>query len=217
MGITVDVANPDGQLLTKLDTVKAELEITGGTKDDFLNTLIAQVSSEISTETGVILGEETVTETLGSNGFYTMILSRRPVTLITEVKFDGTVITATEYSIQNANAGLVFRSLEWASTLQVVQNITRTNIPGSEKKLWSFKYVGGFNLPDNASPNLPGVWERLCIDMVKLRFFMRKKNPALTAETLADHSETFGGTGNSPGGASFADIQKRLQHLKRAA
>ena len=216
MAITIDTPAPD-QLLTKLQTVKDELAITGSGDDAFLNTLIAQASSEISTETGVVLGEETVTETLGSFGTFTMILCRRPVTSITEVKFDDTVIPATEYSIEDSKAGLVFRAIGWTSTEQTGQNITQFRIPGSEKPIWSFNYIGGFKMPSDGSPNLPGVWERLCIDMVKLRFFGRKTNPALTAETLADHSETFGSTGRSPGGASFADIQSRLQRLKRAA
>lgn len=96
--------------LTVLATVKAELGIAASdtSQDEILATLIRQASSAVSAYCDTVFAEETVTETFWADSPWEYAtcfpLSRSPVTAVSSVVVDGSVLGASEYRIGSNGA-----------------------------------------------------------------------------------------------------------------
>lgn len=99
--------------LTVLATVKTALDITGDDNDAKLQGWITQASAIAASYCKRVFGQETLSElyrpqrqrAITSD---TLILSRRPVTSITSVTIDDTVLDTSEYEV-NYESGLLSR------------------------------------------------------------------------------------------------------------
>jgi hypothetical protein len=186
--------------LTTLANVKAELSITGTDEDAYLTAKIARVSAQICTYLKVptagdgtrTLGRETLVETIrrdrplgydpGWTGTYLdrfgpadsgrtrLLLSRRPIVLVTSVVEDGTTLDASAYEVDGA-AGILTRLSSdmlaaWAARKVVVT------------------YVAGWKLPGDTGPTMPGDIEDAAIRLIKTGRFARERDPGIKSETI---------------------------------
>lgn len=185
MGITVTIAATSTSLTT-LDAVKRDLGLTTADDDLVLEAMIARASSAISRETRRTFGAETVTETLDGSGSRLLSLARTPIIGISSITEDGTTVSASEYNIEDAEAGAVYRLNGWgrASGLRMWGTEAYASgyiLPGYRDLRYSVTYQAGYVLPGEASPTLPGAVERACIETVKSWYFARDVDPALTS------------------------------------
>jgi hypothetical protein len=176
----------ESQDLTALGTVKAELGILDGSKDEPLTTFIHQASAIAARYCNRVFGQETVTETFRLVGCRpSLSLTRYPVASVSSVIEGPTGSTTTldtdEYEV-DADSGLLYRlsddcRIDWSATKYVVT------------------YAGGYEL----LADLPQDIERGVIEIVKLLYHAAARDPLVKSESVSDlGSQDFwvGGFGN---------------------
>ncbi len=207
--------------LTVLDTVKAECEVTGAADDAVLSALIRQASGDIASYCGRVLARETVTETFrldddgicdprgwgqgwahykpGRGGADPLRLDRWPIASVTSVVEDGTTLAGGDYTYKASN-GLLYRLSD-----DVI-------VPWSALKV-VVTYAAGYALLSE----LPYEIERAAIDLVKLRYYARSRDPMLRSETILDVTSTaWTATGSAPTrGGLPEEIARRIDDYRR--
>lgn len=193
MSVTV-VTSATNNLLTLRETVKRELGIDVVDDDDTISDMIVRASSAIARETRRTFGIETVTETMDGTGSRLLGLSRTPLVEVTEVTEDGTALDASEYSVEDAEAGALYRQVGWGRSGGLRMWGTEAYasgyiLPGYQDQRYSVTYRAGYLLPSDVNPyllpadpqNLPGAVEQACIETVKAWYFARDVDPQLTS------------------------------------
>jgi hypothetical protein len=211
------------KLLTQLSTLKRELSLEDDDSNDpYLSDLIDQATAFIESYTERVWARETVIETKGSLHPRApwMVLERTPILSITQVALSGSTVSSTTYTIEDPDAGLVFREDGWTVTQIYDFAITRTPTNWTRKE-WSFTYVGGYVTPCMGSSEgvrtLPFDVERACIDLCKWRFNQKGDfNPAVKRQRTADASEEYfgsmddGGTFMPPSVKTILDRYRKM-------
>jgi len=160
----------DSYDLTRADTVKAELGISGSSEDANIAAWIGQASSAIAAYCNRTLAMETVSETfrfeLCEPRADCLLLSRYPVQNIVSITEDGTALTSDDFEV-DPDTGELFRlssdyPRDWCGRTIVVQ------------------YVGGYEL----LPDLPQAIERACINLVKTYRAAAARDPLVRSETV---------------------------------
>jgi len=184
--------------LVTLEAVKTELEISGTADDVFLARLIREASADISAYCNMVFPAATVRETFrlstgllypecglpataadgACRGVSGLLLRRLPVIDLVSVKEEGVVVPLEEVEV-DTESGLLRRTNDgwqagwWIPTVVV-------------------EYRAGYEQAD-----LPEDISRVCIDLVKLRYFSRSRDPALRSERILDVVESSYTTLNS--------------------
>lgn len=195
MAITVTAA-ADSQNLTTIPRVKRELSNAPGTDDPFIDDLIASATAEIQNITGRTFIRETVQETFEGNGRLRMRLSRTPIVTLTQVLNDGTVWAAANYALEDREGGTVFASGRWPKVSIGSPGIEPVPIDESSELIWRFDYEGGYEAPGEDPTGdqvrLPADLERACRQIVVATYRSRGIDGRIKAESLGDHSVTYG-------------------------
>jgi uncharacterized phiE125 gp8 family phage protein len=181
------VAPAASELLTTLDRVKAELQITTDANDEVLEAKIAEASSDIQAAVGKRLPREDVKETFwhddafrpllpvprfGNPAQTTLFLKRTPVSKIASVTVDDVALDPSEYRL-DPGAGLLDR-------------LTPDGYPCD----WCFRksvviaYTGGFILPGQDSRNLDFGIEGAVVALVSDYWASRGRDPTLRSESI---------------------------------
>lgn len=177
--------------LALIDSVKLDLNITNDDDDEVISYQIDRASSYIIGYTGRVFARETVNEKLPARNEPTIVLTRTPIITLTSVKYNGALIDSSEYSIDDANAGVIFRETGWSDTTLWDYNITATPTRWG-KRLWEFDYISGYALPgtEDTGAKLPEEVEKACIDIVKSWYLRRDQDPIVMRQRTGDSSET---------------------------
>jgi len=183
----VEIVSPaESELLTTLERVKAELNITTDANDEILEAKIAEASSDIQAAVGKRLPREDVKETFwhdddrhlqrvahfGNRAQATLILNRTPVSAIASVTVDDLVLAPSEYRL-DPDAGLLDR-------------LSTDGIP----RAWCFcksmivAYTGGYALPGEDGRNLAYAIEGAVVALVSDYWASRGRDPTLRSESI---------------------------------
>lgn len=198
--------------LTVLETVKAELEVSGSGDDAFLARLIQQASGDIARYCNRAFALEAVREVFrliepygGEYDAYSLttaplLLRRSPVVqVLSIVEDDGAPLQPAEYELE-PDTGLIRRlSDSW--------------IIG----FWGARVVVEYRAGYELLAGLPHEVERACIDLVKARYFARSRDPALRSEAILDvinASYTSSSSAATKRGLPL-DIAERLDAFRR--
>jgi hypothetical protein len=194
--------------LTTLETLKAELGITGSASDARLTRLITHVSSQIETFLGRNLERRAVTDTfIRSRRF--LFLTAWPVVGSVTVTSDGTALTSDQY-VLDADEGILS---------QPVYGVGYGSPCGY---LWygtvTVDYTGGYLLPGSVGANLPGDIERAALDLAIRYHHVGGRDPTLRSETVPGVLEqSWSAIDNIPTVAGLPlDIANGLIGYKRA-
>ncbi len=190
--------------LTVLPTVKMELGIGDTSQDEQLAVLIRQASSAVSGYCDTVFAEETVTETFWPDTSWTyptsFVLSRSPVTAVSSVVVDGSVLDASEYRV-GANGALYrvsgVNSMRWG--------ITNTAV---------ITYTAGYDLLDG----MPHAIERAVLMLIKEYRSGIGRDPRVKRDELPGIRTVdywIGSTGNN--GELPPDVTALLQPYRRMA
>jgi uncharacterized phiE125 gp8 family phage protein len=158
--------------LCLLADVKADLGITDGAQDAYLNSEIAAASRVIDAWCGRVLARETVQELRRDVYLDALVLMRSPVVSITSVVEDGVTLAAGDYEA-DADAGTLYRLSSDARTMWRASKITIT-------------YVAGYLLPSQGGRNLPEDIERAARLMVVTGARKRGRDLSVRSETAQD-------------------------------
>ena len=197
MSITVDTAATSKDMTT-LTHVKAMLGITTTTDDTLLDALIDQASDLIRKYCGRIFEQETVTETLPGTGTTRLTLERTPIVSVASVKVNNSAITASEFTIEDPDAGLLLRHddgtppspASWALPGRLSDGLSLHLRHQSRSNNVEVKYVGGYKMPKDTKPDFPRDIEQACVDLVKATYLHRQDDPRIRTQKIGDASET---------------------------
>jgi hypothetical protein len=184
----VEIVTPaESELLTTLERVKTELQMTTDANDEILEAKIAEASSDVQAAIGYRLPSEDVRETFwhddvfrpllraphfGNPAETTLFLKRTPVSKIVSVTVDDLALDPTEYRL-DPEAGLLDR-------------VTSDGYPRS----WCFcksvlvVYTGGFILPGQDGRNLDYGIEGAVVALVSDYWASRGRDPTLRSESI---------------------------------
>jgi len=220
MAVTVTSAAVHKEFTT-LNVVKNEMNITGSSVDALLVDGIRQSRDIITRFTGREFARETIQETMDSAGGLKLVVSRTPLISITQITDDGTTISSTLYSIDDSDAGIIFKETGWKNTQMAGQNVVQFPLHEG-KRDWSVTYIAGYIMPGSTegAVTLPYDLERASIDIIKTFYFQASNDPTFKSEKVGDASytrfsmgETGGGSGNGGLPPSSINILNRWKRI----
>jgi len=193
--------------LTNLASVKAELGIATGdtSQDDFLTRAINSASALIERYCNRPFSYAAAeVEKLAGYGTTRLVVKRTPLKTITSIAFDGATILATDYAIEDAEAGFIFRRTGWLWTASNISGVVYAPYPGSEEKLYQVTYAGGYVTPAqvDAAPvppppapvrDLPYDLEDAAIRLAVQRYHDKGSELGISSESLMSYSVSYGG------------------------
>lgn len=156
--------------LTTVENVQAFY--SGLTDNGLVESAINAVSDALEGHLGLSLGAAQTVEHVAGKGRRVLILRRKPITVVTEVKLDGTVITDYEAVADRpieAKRGWLIRKSGWPANNQLWWDVTldsnHVDTQGNENV--EVTYTAGYVLPSaGGSRTLPYDLEQVVIDLV---------------------------------------------------
>lgn len=173
--VTVTSANATPFRLTTVQRVKSELNITTPDFDALLQTKIEEAGSDIVAYVRYPLAKETVSETFRDFGWQparALLLDRQPIVSVSALTIDDVALAGSEYEI-DAKAGMIYRL-----------DTSGYPCPWSVYKAAAISYIGGYVLPGNSGANLEPAIEGACVELVKMFWWARQRDPMIKAEDV---------------------------------
>jgi hypothetical protein len=181
------ITPPSYRRLTTIDAAREVCGVTVNTSDGSIQRLIDQASSLIASFTHRDFGIQTVQESYVAptmwqgyvvwnqpSNYYNMdpnpkVLRLNPVNSIVSVTEDGVALVGGDDYEVDLRAGLLYRLF--------------SGLRGDWWRSVVIQYVVGWNLPEEATPNLPADVESVCLALVRAAWFSRSRDPFLRTET----------------------------------
>jgi len=201
--------------LCTLADVKEELGITVATYDTRLERLILAACDAVANYTGRLLYyDAAVAESVAGFGGTRLLLSRTPIVSITSITMDGLALAATDYEVEDAAAGFVFRQSGWPWSAEQSDNIAGDPIAGTEEREIDVVYKGGYVTQGQVTAipvlarTVPYDIEDAVIQLVADRY----RNPAssVASERLLSAAVTYRDSDIPPAICRVLDKYKRL-------
>lgn len=188
--------------LTSLERFKAEVGLDTAEDDEVIESMISRASQIIARECRRTFGLQKVQETLAGSGSVLLELSQVPIVAITEVLEDSAVVDSSEYFVEDADVGAVYRENGWGRTTALRAWGTEAYasgyiLPGNASRMrYIVTYYGGYIMPGELNPylppdspddlrkDLPGDLEEACLETVKTWFDTRTGASAGTASSI---------------------------------
>ena len=186
--------------LTTVATVLDELGMKPGDVDvkRRLERLIEAASAFVVTRCGrELVCEAGIVEKLRGRGSVRLVLARRPVVSIASIVVDDVAVDASEYSIENADAGEVFRRAGWAWSAQMQPGLSYHRAPRTEEPNIVATYTGGFVTPNQvelgafATRTLPADLEDIVVRLVVSRWHGMGTDQRVKSEAVMSASVTY--------------------------
>lgn len=188
------MALTDTIALTTLATLLDELGLSGSSYDTRLERYVLQVSEAAAKYCDRPFRKTTYTEKLRGTQTARLVLPVRPIVSITSIVIDGTTLDSGEYSIEDAEAGIIYRAGGWLRFDNVVPwSVARDPIAGTAKRDIVVTYIGGYVLPNDATGtrNLPYDVEQACIMGVVSAFRQRGQDRNVSSKATGDASISY--------------------------
>ncbi len=188
--------------LTTIAAVEEALSIDAGQQDESLARLINAASDQIRRFCNRrFFFAAGIVELVTAHGTPNLIVSRRPITTITQITFDGSLVSSDDYKSTTvekfAEAGIIFNRSGWFWAANRVRNIARDVAPGTEDPLYEVTYDGGWITPaqDNANNSLtrdlPFDLEQAAIDLAVHLWRSRPRDENIKSEKLMSWAATY--------------------------
>lgn len=128
------------------------------------------------------------TQNLAGNGRWLLRLKHWPILSVESVEVNGQAVTDFELT-DEAEQGLLYRSLTWPANLAAYPDLTGDMDPNSARPNITVEYTAGYVL-SGEDRTLPYDLEQACIDLVVRR--LMQPTPGLTSErTAGGHATTW--------------------------
>lgn len=208
--------------LTDLSTALDELGLAsdGGDIDRRVERYIEAASAEVARYCNrVFQRSDAITESVAGTERTRILLSRRPLIAITSVTVDDAALASSEYKIDSASAGTLFRESGWSWDANASHWITKDPAPGEDDRNIVVVYKAGYVTRAQANPGgtfagqsvtLPLDLEDAVLQIVSSRHGARGRDPNIKAESLLGASVTYG---NDVGGMTES-IRRTLDRYR---
>jgi hypothetical protein len=126
-----------------------------------------------------------------------LLLDRTPIVAVASVVVDGDTLDASEYEIEDAAVGFVFRAAGWPDTALITATPSGHAAPGTEAPSIVVTYTGGWVTPAQATVELPRTLphaiEDAVVELVTSRWRRRNTDLRVVGQTFEQSSYTYGG------------------------
>jgi hypothetical protein len=203
---------PNNQLfsdLALLATVEDELGIAAESETTRLARYIAAASDairrylnrqDVHFETGIV-------EKFAGYGSQRIVVSRPNLEQITSITVDGAELNPDEYEIEDYQGGVIYRRYGFPWTgLGRADIVQEDRLPGTQQKLITVTYDGGWVTPYQAdqgingdTQTLPFDIEEACIQTVVSMYRSRGQDRNIVSESLGSASVSYGGVNSAIG------------------
>ena len=188
----------DASALTTLAAALDELDLVsdGGAQDARLERYIAAASDFLARECRrTFYRADAIVEDLPAFGSAYILVSRTPVLSVASITYRGSTIAASDYSVRDAEAGMIYRAAGWPWSASRFPSITWPPVPGSEAAVVRVTYSGGYVTPAQVATfgtrTLPYDLEDACLAIVATRFSRRGRDLSVKSESLLSHSVAY--------------------------
>lgn len=183
--LVVTAAAPSQALVTLAD-FKTEMGLSGTVDDAWIELKIAQASAAIASACRRVFVSQDYLETWRLDCVLSLRLSRYPVTAISAVTENGTIVAADDREL-DGDAGLLWRLVD------DVRTVWRTKIVVA--------YTAGYDAAADPDENpIPADLAGVCVSVVKRLWHQRTANPLVKSVAIPgviDQEFWVGGVGNS--------------------
>jgi hypothetical protein len=176
--------------LTTVNTVESDLGVSGDS-DRVARLINAASDWVVRTYCNRSFYRNTaVVEPVAGYGNHRLRVARTPVNSITSITYNGGALDLTDVTIDNAEAGLIARPGGWINTAHSASDISGSVLPGTERKLYTVTYDGGYYTPEQVrldstkTRELPWDLEGAVIELVKRAYKGKDRDPAIKSEKL---------------------------------
>lgn len=195
--MAVDLTN---HALTTLAEAKTELGVSGSGDDDYISRLINAASDAIRRYCDrVFYYEEDIEEPVAGFGQTRLVVARAPIVgTISSITYEGTALDTTTYSVEDAEAGIIYREYGFNWTAKLGNGAIGEPLPGTEELSYVVTYTGGYYTPqqyadDNSvDRSLPWDLEDACIQLVTSRYRAKGRDPRINMERLKSWQANYG-------------------------
>jgi hypothetical protein len=244
VGLSV-LTRPATTLLSTLQRVKDELDITETSHDDVLLDILGRASSAVTQECGrPAFGVATYQETLEGSDSRLLGLSAVPVLAVSQVLEDTEALDPTDvtegFAIEDAGAGVLYRAAGWhrsPSLLMWGAQVSASGyvLPSATLLRYTVTYTAGYLLPAQADyltydptagngvsqradpPPLPGAIEQACLHTAKAWFLARGRDDSVRRGMLGDQAIQYAPEGPALPGALPTVALGLLRDYRRVA
>lgn len=187
--------------VTTVGRVCSEFGVTDAAKQALVADYILEATDAIETFLGYSLAQETVTEKVAGASGHLLQMSRAPISSVTSISFDGTLLDADDYRLHNALAGQIWLDDGVCDTAARTNNLSGTAYAHEGKKLYEVVYQAGYVMPGVTGRTLPRDIERAGLELIR-SYMNAPSNPNIKSEEVPDvYSVTYfdraGGSGSS--------------------
>src|SRR5262249_17983003 len=149
---------------------------------------IADASDSIQREYQ-FLCRQTYRETLPGYGNNILQLKRTPIVSVSSVTHNGEPIV--DFTIEDKDAGHLYRRLGWQWTAAVGWHLTDYVIPNSEHPDFQVDYVAGYLAADQPNSDMPGEIQRSARETVVDWFKRLGRSSDIQSKSVGDLSITY--------------------------
>ncbi len=191
--MAIEILTPATQSeFVTLQEIKDELGISGSAEDEILARYRARVQSTIIELLGRPFALATYQETLPGSGSTKLLLSRIPIIAVTEVLVNSQPLT--DYTVEDAGAGMLFRKNGWTATGLPRWYIVPTVQPGDIDINFAITYSAGYLMFEDDSPTLPDYWNQIALEGVVMLWNKRGESANLRSKKVGDMAEVYSGS-----------------------
>lgn len=183
--------------LTTLAAAQSHVSDVTVASEDKIKRLINVASEFIAREVGRVLHQGAVAAELhAGQGHVRLYLKRYPILSAgLVVSFDGTALAAADFEIDSLDEGVLYKRSGWAWIPQSLPGAVYEPIAGSEEKLYSVAYTGGYVTPSQETPSnartLPWDLEQVCLELVGQLFVRSTRDPTITSEKIGSWGASY--------------------------
>ena len=177
--------------LTTISQLVAEIGTLTPDQQDWISLAIRSASSLIEQEANQFFAQQRYRETIGGSGSTELMLDRTPILgtpVITSVDNEPIV----DFTIEDRNAGLLYRRQGWTREVSYLPGIYREPLAGEDHPRFAIEYDAGYYLPsftdpieDNQVPLPPNV-EQACILSIKAWWHKKNRDGSVSWKQVGD-------------------------------
>lgn len=150
--------------LTTLSAIKDALQLEVDTFDAMLQRLISAATDTISQYAGRVYARQSYQEIVAGTNWPNLALTHTPIVGTPTIIIDSEPVT--DFSVQDAEAGILYRQLGWDKKAWVGWMVEQYTLPSTEELNITVDYTAGYLLPGEDDRDLPFDVEQACITTV---------------------------------------------------
>lgn len=130
--------------------------------------------------------QEDIAERVRGYGDGYLLVQQTPITEITSITKNGSLIDASNYEIDDAEAGVIYSQTGFEANNIVLEGLANRILPNSQEADIDIVYSAGYVLPGTAGRTLPYDIERAQMQLVKHLWQSRTRDMSIKSEKADD-------------------------------